>query len=582
MKRRIISIAAALTLGVNAIFSCGFVIPERVEGLSFIPRENMQDITNLKGAYPMQEYYSSAELGYVSGVDDQKSTEICWAFTQNNLIESYLLRNTEHTFDFSEQTMKFETSSAYNKQYGHERDINGGGNEYISIAYLARGGATLESDEVFTESEKRSVLPEKLEYKGVLTSAPVLHFDGQYRELAITHIKKLVYDMGAVGTGVYYARNSAFEDANRTNYYYNGNAGNPNHAVTIVGWDDNYSADNFKVRPEGDGAFIVQNSWGAYHDGGTSDLVYISYYDKFICSDVFATSFEMENDIYDNVYQYDHQGYTGKYAFGSDSSIMYATKYKKSSPGESISAVSTFVTDPGVKIEVLVNTQSGEMTDSSKFKKVYEKTFDYAGYYLMEFEKERITGDYFAVAIRITNPSGRACFPVRENLGNFVENAVLSKNACFVSGDGFESLRALESFPRTATTSFEDRKSMLVMKAFTVDVPFEIVDSTKLFTDVKAKDWFKSYVDFAVTYDIFNGTSDKTFSPGGSMTRAQFVQVLANISRVDTSDSSVESGFYDVPKGKWYTAAVTWAASKGIVSGVGNGDFAPDKSITRE
>ena len=103
-----------------------------------------------------------------------------------------------------------------------------------------------------------------------------------------------------------------------------------------------------------------------------------------------------------------------------------------------------------------------------------------------------------------------------------------------------------------------------------------------MFIDVPAKAWYKKFVDYSVTYGIFTGTSSNTFSPNTDMTRAQFVQVFANISGVDTSNKNVNSGFSDVPKGKWYTAAVTWAAKNGIVNGVGGGRFDPNAKVTRE
>ena len=43
---------------------------------------------------------------------------------------------------------------------------------------------------------------------------------------------------------------------------YHNNEEYPNHAVTIIGWDDNYSKDNFVSKPERDGAWIVKNSYG--------------------------------------------------------------------------------------------------------------------------------------------------------------------------------------------------------------------------------------------------------------------------------------------------------------------------------
>ena len=108
------------------------------------------------------------------------------------------------------------------------------------------------------------------------------------------------------------------------------------------------------------------------------------------------------------------------------------------------------------------------------------------------------------------------------------------------------------------------------------------IDASRKFADVPAGAWFKQYVDYAIKNGIFSGTSATTFSPTKQMTRAQFVQVLANLSGIDTSNSNISSGFSDVPAGQWYTAAVTWAAQNGIVSGVGDGKFNPTGVVTRQ
>lgn len=102
------------------------------------------------------------------------------------------------------------------------------------------------------------------------------------------------------------------------------------------------------------------------------------------------------------------------------------------------------------------------------------------------------------------------------------------------------------------------------------------------FTDVKQGAWYEEHISYAVENGIFNGTSATTFSPNTNMTRAQFVQVFANISNVDTSNKNVSSSFSDVPSGKWYTAAVKWAAENGVVNGMGDGKFAPEQPVTRE
>jgi len=102
------------------------------------------------------------------------------------------------------------------------------------------------------------------------------------------------------------------------------------------------------------------------------------------------------------------------------------------------------------------------------------------------------------------------------------------------------------------------------------------------FTDVKAKAWYKQYVDYSVKNGIFSGTSKTTFSPNDNITRAQFVQVLANLEGVDTSNRNVKTQFSDVPAKKWFTAAVKWASENKIVNGVGGGKFDPNANVTRE
>ena len=109
-----------------------------------------------------------------------------------------------------------------------------------------------------------------------------------------------------------------------------------------------------------------------------------------------------------------------------------------------------------------------------------------------------------------------------------------------------------------------------------------LINSASKYTDVKANDWFKEYVDYVATYGFMTGTSDKTFAPSKTITRAEFVKLLANLSGVDTSNNAVDTKFTDVKKDSWYVGAVKWAADNGIVSGTSDTTFAPNAVITRE
>lgn len=128
-------------------------------------------------------------------------------------------------------------------------------------------------------------------------------------------------------------------------------------------------------------------------------------------------------------------------------------------------------------------------------------------------------------------------------------------------------------------TSKEDTKTVKVKfqgkeASFTIEVG-------GAFKDVKKGAWYEQYVTYATKYGIFNGTGNGNFSPDAKLSRAQFVQVLANIEGVEL-DNSIKTDFKDVASGKWYTGAVAWAAENEIVSGSGDGKFNPNADVSRE
>lgn len=108
----------------------------------------------------------------------------------------------------------------------------------------------------------------------------------------------------------------------------------------------------------------------------------------------------------------------------------------------------------------------------------------------------------------------------------------------------------------------------------------EIIDNSKDFDDVSVDAWYSDVVDFASSHELFNGTSETTFSPNDGMTRGMLAAVLANLESADIS--GMESAFNDVHDDAWYSESVAWAAENGIVNGYGDGTFGPDDVLTRE
>lgn len=117
----------------------------------------------------------------------------------------------------------------------------------------------------------------------------------------------------------------------------------------------------------------------------------------------------------------------------------------------------------------------------------------------------------------------------------------------------------------------------------------ENLDSAKLavetepamvFTDVPAEAWYAEAVEYCRQNDLMNGTSDTTFAPEETLTRAMLVTILWRQAEKPVVNYLMR--FSDVPEDQWYSEAVRWAASEKLVGGYGDGRFGTDDPITQE
>lgn len=133
----------------------------------------------------------------------------------------------------------------------------------------------------------------------------------------------------------------------------------------------------------------------------------------------------------------------------------------------------------------------------------------------------------------------------------------------------------------TVTVTFKEEGKTTEDTDKEEDKDDESTETTELnFTDVKESDWFFKGVEYVVDKGIMSGVSENEFAPSGKLTRAMLVQMLYNMESRPACDA--ENAFMDVPVGQWYTDAVIWANDAKIVSGMGEGLFAPNMEITRE
>ena len=112
-----------------------------------------------------------------------------------------------------------------------------------------------------------------------------------------------------------------------------------------------------------------------------------------------------------------------------------------------------------------------------------------------------------------------------------------------------------------------------------IDVSFRKIGAGLPFTDVAAGAWYADAVQFVYDNELMTGVTATEFGPNVTTSRAMLATILY---RLEGEPNVTAASFTDVASGMYYTDAVAWASSKGIVTGYGDGTFLPNRAISRE
>lgn len=357
-------------------------------------------------------------------VRNQNPYGTCWAFAALGLSEFDLIKRglANKSIDLSElQLAYYVYNSALDPLGGTEGDQSKYYNGSTSYSYLNRGGtyeyavrrlsqwsgAVNESDVPYNTTTINNVLENGLSDEYAY-SKDVAHLENAYVMSLKNNpddVKRAIMSNGAVGIQYYHSDNYLLWNSDKQLWtYYDPNTTGGGHNVMIVGWDDNFSKDNFVGdKPTNNGAWLIRNSWGFQQS-----YFWMSYENNSLLDAAWA--FEMNTaDNYDNNYQLD--GGIDSYNV-SNTICQYKTYSNVFSVGnkdgvasESLKAVSlsfTHVANVNYKVEIYTDLKnSNPYSGTKQAEATTEGTTTYAGLYTVPLSKtiELKPSSSFAVVV---------------------------------------------------------------------------------------------------------------------------------------------------------------------------------------
>lgn len=429
--------------------------------------------TTTAGVFPSKLDLRDQSL--VTPAKDQGKYSTCWAFATTSCIETNLIKNgyADNTIDLSElQLAYYLNNMSADELKGNEGDsvktvgdfLNCGAVDYTTTFILSNWrGLVLESEAPYTSADPNMKLDSSLEYskdKYIVT-------DVQWINSSDMNAAKKILNSGNSLVTCFNAnaKNALWEltvEGKTVVTFYGTEEGPLTHAVTIIGYDDNFSADNFAQTPAGNGAWLIKNSYGT--DSGVADSTgcfWLSYYDKSIGS--FEAFSAVPASKYNHNYQYD--GGISRHQFKIYDNEGYMSNIFKTSQKEKLEAVSfyTYNTEVDYTVSVYTSVDAGNPV-SGKLAGTVNGHMKYAGYHTIQIGPISMDkGMSFSVVVKLVGKDVAMAIDTSVNvIDDTVKWATSTTQA--KAGQSFVSVNGAEW-----TDISSDGMSNVRVKAFTTN-----------------------------------------------------------------------------------------------------------------
>ena len=286
--------------------------------------------------FDLRDYKVNGTTISLAGVvKDQGSNGACWAFGATGALESAILKATGILLDLSENNI--QDSGIHYNEYGADNFYEGGYSTSGMGLFISWLGVISTEYDSYDELGKI----------GIATFVPGESYQIQdaviipkyENEADRNKFKEALINYGALTVSIYgAASDNDYYNPTTHAQYCNGNK-TSDHTVTLVGWDDNYPKENFKITPPGDGAWIIKNSWGT--EWGENGYFYLSYYDTAFARHAVSVGYIIKpTESYTTAYQYDIGDYDS--AISDNRGDMYFVNTYDAIDDELIKAVGTY------------------------------------------------------------------------------------------------------------------------------------------------------------------------------------------------------------------------------------------------
>lgn len=433
---------------------------ESGEEMINMPSPYIIDGTSIKNTYNEGSAYDPRKLNLMTSVKDQGTLDVCWSFASLGTLESYLALNRDEYYDFSEEHLRW-WGTADEEGYGWHRDAARGGYDQIALGYFtAWAGPKLESDIPFQYSKLAPKPSNMNEAETAFNVSSIMYLKNDNET-----IKNAVLKYGGVYTA--YFHSALYYDKINGTYCYPGQRTATNHSVIIVGWDDNYPKENFRLNSNiaNDGAWLVKSSWGNNNNEG--GYIWVSYEDTSILDEVYNTNYsileaEQSNNNY-KLYQHDEEGadYTFKLTKenGEPETNLYAANlYDFTEDYNVLDSIVFQTTNQGAAYDLYYIPLKEDIPVIENKIVLYSGTVPYSGYIKTDVKSFVLPKGKGLIGVHIDNSINNkaASIGCQENLvyssGEYLYKAKVNLGESYIFNE--DSIEDLNLFDKTEPRNF--------------------------------------------------------------------------------------------------------------------------------